>query len=158
VSKTVRSRARRLRDVEHPLSVWVLIGLLCLLGVRGVLGGVQFLLVPSGELVGLSTADLNGSLFPNYRVPGLVLLTVLGVAPLVVARGLFRSERWAWFGALGVAAALAVWVLVEGVVVGFGRRLQYPNLLQAVLVVVVAVAPSVRSQYLTGSTPGNDPD
>jgi len=124
----------------------VLLALLFSLGVRGVLGGGQFLLAPSGEIVGLSTGALAGTPFEDYLIPGLILSSVLGVGPLVVAVGVYRGERWAWFGSVLVAIALVVWVVVEGAVIGFGERLQYPNLLQAVGMLVVAWAPSVRAE------------
>jgi len=131
---------------KRSFPVLVLLVLLVSLGVRGVLGGGQFLLVPSGEIVGLSTRELAGTPFRDYLIPGLVLCSVLGVAPLVVAVGVYRGSRWAWFGSILVALALVVWVVVEGVVIGFGERLQYPNLLQAIGILVVAMLPSVRSE------------
>ena len=141
LAKSVRINRR-----AHPLALWALIGLLVVLGIRGILGGLQFLLDPSGSIVGLSTTELAGSPFADFLVPGVVLLVVLGIGPLVVAGGLLAERRWAWAGAVCVAVALAVWVLVEGWVVGFGRRLQYPNLLQSAVMLGVAIVPSVREQ------------
>lgn len=135
----------RSRDPRgRPLALWALIGLSGTLGVRGLLGGGQFLLVPSGDLVGVSTRHLTGTPFGDYLVPGAVLFVALGVGPLVVTYGLYRGDGWAWFGVVLVGVVLAAWVIVEGVVVGFGERLQYPNLVQAVAMVLLAGAPSVR--------------
>jgi hypothetical protein len=80
-------------------------------------------------------------------IPGLVLSSVLGIVPLVVTVGVYRGRRWTWFGSILVAVALIVWVVVEGVVIGFGERFQYPNFLQAVVMLVVAGAPSVRAEF-----------
>lgn len=129
----------------RPLSVWALIGLLAVLGVRGVLGGGQFLLAPSGRLVGLSTAALAGSPFRSFLLPGLILFVVLGFVPLAVAVGLYRGRRWGPAAAFAVAVALAVWVAVEGFVIGFGERLQYPNVAQAVAMALFAVV--ARKRY-----------
>jgi hypothetical protein len=131
----------------RPRSLWALVGLLVVLGVRGTLGGLQFVIDPSGDIVGLSTDALAGSPFADYLLPGLVLLFVLGLVPLLVAGGLLGGRRWAWTGAVGVAVTLAIWVLVEGWVVGFGKRLQYPNLVQSVVMFGLAMAPSVRNEY-----------
>ena len=130
---------------DRPFLVWVLLLLLFSLGIRGVLGGGQFLLAPSGDIVGVSTAELAGTPFRDYLLPGLILCSVLGVVPLVVTVGVYRGRRWSWFGSALVAIALVIWVGVEGIVIGFGERLQYPNLLQAVVMLVVAGAPSVRA-------------
>ncbi|MFB6084753.1 MAG: hypothetical protein ABEJ94_10975 [Halorientalis sp.] len=140
---------RQVRD--RPLSVWGLLASLATLGVRGVLGGGQFVLVPSGALVGLSTAELAGTPFADYLIPGTILLLVLGVGSLIVAYGLYHARRWAWVGSVGVAVALAAWVVVEGFVIGFGERLQYPNLVQALATLLLAVSPSVREYCSDGS-------
>lgn len=134
------------RDTRNrPLAFWALLALLGLLGVSGLAGGAQFILDPAGGIVGISTAELAGSPFADYLVPGIVLFVVLGVGPLVVCYGLLRTRRWAWPAAIAVGLALAVWVLVEGLVIGFGERLQIPHFLQAVAIVVLAAVPSVRA-------------
>jgi hypothetical protein len=43
---------------------------------------------------------------------------VLGVFPPVVALGLLRRRRWAWFGAFAVGCGLVIFELVEISVVG----------------------------------------
>lgn len=114
---------------------------------QGVLGGGQFLLAPSGDVVGLSTAELAGSPFRDSLIPGLVLCWLLGVVPLVVAPGVYRGRPWAWVGTVLVAVVPVVRVAVEGFVIGFGERLQYPNLLGAVGMLLVANARSVRASF-----------
>lgn len=128
----------------RPLAYWSLIALLGLLGVSGLAGGAQFVVDPTGGIVGISTAELAGSPFADYLVPGIVLFGVLGVAPLVACYGLLRTRRWALPGAIAVGLALAIWVLVEGLVIGFGERLQIPHFIQAIVIVVLAAVPSVR--------------
>ncbi|MDS0301233.1 hypothetical protein NDI76_21095 [Halogeometricum sp. S1BR25-6] len=130
---------------NRPLALWALIATIGVLGVSGLAGGGQFILAPSGRLIGISPTLLAGSPFESYLVPGLVLFSLLGVFPLVVVYGLFRRKRWAWPAAIAVGVALVVWVLVEGVVIGFGKRLQYPHLVQGVVIVSLAVLPSVRA-------------
>lgn len=127
------------------LSWWVLVGSIGTLGVRGLLGGGQFLLAPSGDLVGVSTAVLAPTPVRDFLVPGLFLLFVLGILPLVVVLGLYRGRRWAWYGALAVGILLTGWALTEGIVIGFGERLQSVNLLQGILTVVLSLA--VRPRY-----------
>lgn len=109
-----------------------------------------------GRLVGLSTDVLAGSPFETFLVPGLVLFLVLGVGSTLVAAGLLwtavsgdtrsdghsvKSDRAARpvRGSVVVSLALIAWVFVEGAVIGFGDRLQIPNLLQGVATLVVAV-------------------
>lgn len=134
----------------RPLALWVLLGLHGFLGVRGVLGGGQFILDPSGDIIGLSTALLAGTPFRDFLLPGLVLFVALGAAPLAVAYGLLRDRRLAWTASVAVSLFLVAWVVAEGVFVGFGRRLQYPNLVQGVVMLLLTLTPSVRRRYGAG--------
>ena len=138
----------------RPPLVWVLLVVAGILGVRAILGGGQFILVPSGEVVGVSPSVLAGSPFRDFRIPGFVLFVVLGAFPLVVALGIHRGRPWAWWGTLAVALALAGWAIAEGMVIGFGERLQYLNLLQAIAMFVLALVPSVREHLRGGRGEG----
>lgn len=131
-------------DPGRPPAVWLLLGLLGFLGVRALLGGGQFILVPSGDLLGVSQSMLAGTPFDDFLIPGIVLFGVLGVLPLSVLLGVYRGRRWAWWGSVVVAITLVGWVLVEGVLIGFGERLQYLNLVQAIVMLALALSPTVR--------------
>ena len=87
VVTTVVSKRR-----DRPSPCWLLIGLLGFLGVRGLLGGGQFVLVPSGELIGLSTEHLASTPLDDYFLPGVVLLVGFGVVPLATSYGLYRGD------------------------------------------------------------------
>jgi len=80
----------------RPLAVWVLIASLVLLGLRGIAGGSQFVFDPSGGVIGLSTAVLSGTPLRDFLLPGVALLTVFGVVPLLVAERLRRGARIGW--------------------------------------------------------------
>jgi hypothetical protein len=138
VVTTVVSKRR-----DRPPQCWLLLGLLVFLGVRGVLGGGQFVLVPSGELIGLSTELLAPTPLDDFFLPGVVLLIGLGAVPLAAAYGLSRGDAWAWPVVVAVGVGLLVWVFVESVV-GFGERLQVLNAVQALVMLLLAAHPSVR--------------
>jgi hypothetical protein len=140
---------------SRPPTLLALVGLVTALSVAAVPGGAQFLLAPSGRLIGMTPAALAGSPFDSYSLPGLVLLVVLGVGTLPVVYGLWTRRPWAWYGAVATGGALAVWVLVEGAVIGYWRRVQLPHLLQALAILALAFAPSVRTALL-GSGDGDD--
>jgi hypothetical protein len=103
----------------RPKMVSVLIMALAFQGLSGVAGGFGLIFDPSGALIGLPAEWLAGSPFDDYAIPGLVLLTLLGLAPLAVAHGVWRRRRWSWVGSLLVAAALLVWLAVEIAVIGY---------------------------------------
>ena len=130
---------------DRPTPVVVLAGLHVFLGVRGVLGGVQFIIDPSGGIVGVSPSLLTGTPVSDFLVPGIVLLVGFGVFPLAVASLLVRGEDRAWIASLAVAVGLLGWVVLEGVLMGFGERLQYPNAIHAMVMVLLSLLPAVRT-------------
>jgi hypothetical protein len=90
--------------------------------VSGLLGGVALVADPSGALVSIPQEWLEGSPFPDYRIPGVLLLVVLGIVPCGVAWGLSSRQPWALGAAFYVGAALVVWIVVEVSIIGYHRQ------------------------------------
>jgi hypothetical protein len=88
-------------------------------GVSGIAGGLGLTFDPTGESVGLPLGWLEGSPFASYLVPGIVLMTLLGIGPLVTLFGVWKSLTWARPAALGVGVLLFAWLGVEIAVVGY---------------------------------------
>jgi hypothetical protein len=100
-------------------SRYLLLLLLLFQGVSGLFGGTALLLDPTGESLGLPLKWLQGTPFGDYRFPGLILLTVLGVFPSLVWVGLWNRKAWSWKGSLLVGIALVIWIGVEIIMVGY---------------------------------------
>jgi hypothetical protein len=123
--------------------VWLLLGFLVLQGIGGIFGGVAFVLAPDGDLLRIPTSYLEGTPFSDFLIPGLLLLTVLGVFPLVVAVGLWRRRPWAWFGAFAVGCGLVIFELVEYAMIGQDpQQLVWGSI--GGLIAVLCIAPSVQ--------------
>ena len=86
------------------------------LGLGALFGGGALILGPDGHLLGMPTTLLAGSPFPSYLLPGIVLFTLVGVAPLVAAVITFRRHAIAPLAAIAVGLTLIGWVSVEMVV------------------------------------------
>jgi hypothetical protein len=54
----------------------------------GIAGGGALAIKPHGDLLKMPMSYIEDSPFHDYRIPGLLLLLVLGIFPLVVAIGL----------------------------------------------------------------------
>jgi len=128
----------------RPISFWLLLLLLGQLSVRALAGGTALLVAPSGELVELPTGPLDNAPFENFLLPGFALFLVFGLVSSIVCYGLYTRRTWARPGAIGVALALLVWVIVE-VVVGFSRPTLYLNVATAIGVAGTALSPAVRT-------------
>ena len=128
-------------------------------GLGGLAGGIALLAGPQGQIIHLKTADLAGSPFHDYLVPGIFLAVVLGVGPLVtswvlIARpasaALERTnpfhEYWGWTLSGVIGVGLLIWIAVEVTIIPF-------NVLQPVFgavglaIVVLTLWPSVRTFY-----------
>jgi hypothetical protein len=95
--------------------------LLVFQGFGAVGGGGVLMLGPRGEIMPLPLSLLSGSPFSTYFVPGLVLFTVLGVGPLIVAVLAWRRPRLAPLLTIGVGGALLIWMAVEIAIIGYSN-------------------------------------
>lgn len=118
----------------------------------GLGGGIGLVADPTGAFVGLPLRWLRGSPFEDYLIPGVVLLTVLGVAPLIAAWGLWTGRAWSWAAGLAVGLALLGWLAVQIGVVGYqpDPPLQLAYGVLGVLIVLLALRPSVREALRNG--------
>jgi len=149
--------------MKRPLMLWPLIFLLLFLALGGLYGGVTLLIDPSGNLLGL--ADVL-PLVPvsDFVLPGIFLVVVMGLAPLVLNLALivrpnwgwvdrlFRWSHhyWAWTGTLVLMAILALWLIVEVLLIGL-FPITYATAAIGLLILLFAMAPSVRNSYVQGA-------
>ena len=133
----------------RPLTVNLLIGTILVQGLSGVAGGIGLVFDPSGESLGIPNSWLAGSPFADYLIPGVILLVVLGIVPLVDLYGLWTSRYWGWLGALLIGFALLVWIGVEILIIGYQPQppLQLIYGVLGVVIIILALLPSVRAYF-----------
>jgi len=133
----------------RPTLIYLLLALIFFQGVSGIFGGIGLVLDPSGRALQIPLKWLAGSPFGNYLIPGIILLLVLGIYPLVVFYGLFRRLPWSWPAALLLGIALLIWIGVEILVIGYQPQppLQLIYGVVGGLILVVALLPVVRGFY-----------
>lgn len=123
--------------------VWALMALLLFQGVSAIGPGLALVASPSGDILHMSVSNMHHSPFPDYLIPGLILLVVLGILPLVVLFGMWRQRSWAWYGSFTVGCGLIIWIAVEMVFVPF-IVLQAVYGVTGVLIALATWLPSVR--------------
>lgn len=106
-------------ESQRSVSTYLLMASLLLQGLSGIAGGIGLLMDPSGESLGIPLAWLAGSPFPDYTIPAIFLVVVLGVFPLIVLAGVWTGQAWGKMGSILVGLALLIWLGVEILVIGY---------------------------------------
>ena len=93
--------------------------LLFFVGLGGLYGGWLLISNPTGAALGVDAALLEGSPFPDYLFPGIVLFTVNGLASC--AAGLAALAGWRFAGHAGALLGLflVAWILIQIAIIGY---------------------------------------
>jgi hypothetical protein len=132
-------------------TVWVLLFLLLFQALGGIAGGLALSIRTDGSIMQMPVSQLNGSPFQDYRTPGLILLLVLGVFPLIALIGVWARRAWAWYASFAIGCALVIWILVEIRIVDYSVLQPVFGTVGA-LIIVVSLLPPVRR--CCGVSPG----
>ena len=146
--------------MKRPFVLWILIFFLVFLALGGLYGGIAMLTDPSGNL--LQMAEILPMLpVPDYTLPGLFLLFVMGIAPLFLTFGLlarpnwawatslsrWSNHHWSWAGTVVLGIILVLWLIIEAIMIGFEWPIQYVTAVNGILILLLALVPSVRKYY-----------
>lgn len=118
---------------------WLLVLLELFLAAGAFFGGTQLLRDPSGQLLQMPANQFltERSLFSDWMIPGFILLVAIGVFPLVVAVAAVLNAKWVKYGHVGVGVVLLGWMLVQGLMLGFGAPIQVVYLLYGVVLTLL---------------------
>ncbi len=130
MSATAVSRRASLSTVER----W-LVGLELTLAAAATYGGVMFLTHLQNGFMPASTLDDLG--LDSFLLPGIALLVVNGLVPLVVAIGTLRHRPWTVPAHVGVGIVLVLWILVQIPLIGFAPVLHPVYLAWGVALIVL---------------------
>lgn len=149
---------------KRPASVIVLIFLHVFLAIGAMYGGLAFILSPTGEdnYLGLPVSYLENDVFNNFLIPGILLFTVLGVFPLVLAYYLFskrpsgvgeslnvfKDKHWSWGFSLYIGFALIIWITVQVYVLQVVVGLHLFYMAYGLLLLIATLWPNVQRYYL----------
>ena len=148
--------------MKRPPFLWLLVFLLVFLSLGGFYGGILMLSDPSGKALQMDEVLL---LLPvsDYFLPGLFLLSVMGIFPLLLIYGLIRyptwrwvnrfsswsKHYWAWTGSILVGVVLIIWLAIQALLIGFQWPIQYVTLVNGILIILVALFPSIQNHFKT---------
>lgn len=139
----------------------LLIGLHLLLGIGAVFGGGLLTLAPDGSLLSMPLSLLESSPFQSYLVPGILLLVLIGIYPLLIVAflisekplpvaetfNLYRDTHWAWMHSLYVGFILIIWLTVEMYMLRAIYLVHVFYMFLALTILAVTLLPSVKQHY-----------
>ncbi len=134
---------------KKTFSIYFLIICVFLQALSGLIGGTWLLADPSGGKIGLPSSWLENSPFPDYFIPGIILFTVLGIYPLIVAFGLIRDSKKALIASRLLGYALLIWIAVEIWIIGYQPEppLQLIYGILGIIIIYLAYSASVTNYY-----------
>ena len=134
---------------KKSFSIHLLVVAIALQGLSGLLGGISLISDPSGELIELPVSWLEGSMFQDYLIPGIILLTVLGIFPILTLIGLINDTRRALIYARLVGYALIIWIAVEIFFIGYKPEppLQMIYGILGVIILLLSYSSRVTNYY-----------
>ena len=103
---------------KRPGTAWALMVFLAIQALGATAGGIGLVQDPVNN-IGMPLSMLEGSPFSDYLIPGLILLMVVGLLPVVVLYGLARRRQWGWWLAAATGAGLVIWIITEVVLLGY---------------------------------------
>ncbi len=146
------------RRYERSITLFIL---QLFLGVGAVFGGVVLIIDPTGELVKMPLSLLERSPFQDFFIPGIILLVVLGIFPLIVAMGLikrwrwrlaeglniFKDRHWSWTFSLYIGFAIIIWITVQVYMINDVSAVHMLYIGLGLLIQMVTLLPSVQAKY-----------
>ena len=125
-------------------------------------GGIVLIISPTGEMIGLPLYEFKNIPFKSYLIPGIILLSVLGLVPLLLIIALlkkpesklaeqinvFKDMHWSWTYSIYIAFILIGWVHIELIFLqGVVHWLHTFYMFYAILIIIVALLPQMRYLY-----------
>ena len=144
---------------RRPATVITALALLGFLGLTALGGGIEMILFPAGNQY-VPGEWLEGiPWIESWLVPGLVLGIGFGLGSLFVGFGLLRRPRWrwisaisgrtghhwSWIGAIVLGAGLALWIVLEVLLIPERSVIEAVYAFVAVALIALALAPSTRT-------------
>ena len=147
--------------MKKSLTCYILMFLVLFQSISAIAGGWGLVSEPSGSNLGFSVSMLEHSPFPDFLIPGLFLLVVLGICPAITLYGLIRKTKfrlaeminiyknyhWSWAFSYYLGITLVLWIDIQ---VYFLREISILHFIYSVLgvlIIVVTNLPSTKKCY-----------
>jgi|GEM_PF-97956 len=151
----------KIQSVPRPFAARLLIFLQMLLGVGAVFGGLGLIIDPGGQLIRMPVSFLEQSPFSNFLIPGIILMIMLGVLPLIVVIGLVRKRpwkiaeklnifpdrHWSWTYSFYTGFILIIWITLQVYFVQRVGIIHVVYIFWGLIIQALTILPPVQKYY-----------
>lgn len=149
-----------INEIKRVQSIFLIVLGFLALGAIG--GGIILIVSSDGALIGLPLSEFKNMPFTSYLIPGIILFSILGVAPslLIIALlkkpeskiaeqfNIFRDMHWSWTYSIYIAFILIGWIQLQLIFLqGSVHWLQTFYMFYAILIMIIALLPQMRYLY-----------
>ena len=149
--------------MKKPFLLKLLIFFVLFQAISGIAGGIGLTFSPSGESIGLPISMIDNTPFNSFLIPGLFLLAILGIFPLILGYAMIKEPKWKlpnklnvydnynylWAYTLYLGLILVSWIIIQVYMVGGENILQLIYGLLGAFIVLVSLSPHVMEYYST---------
>jgi len=146
---------------SRSIEIYILVILVAIESFGALYGGINLVNDPSGESINLPLKLLEGSIFNNFIIPGIILFLALGFFPFMLifpllfkpkwplmnVLNIYPSYHWAWTYTIYTAIMLISWINIQMMILTTSSVLQGVFGLMGVLILIVALSPRVKRFY-----------
>jgi hypothetical protein len=144
-----------------PLETYILIIFLLFLSLFGIYGGIDLIVDSSGEHLHLNCQELINYPFRDFMLPGIVVLALFGVMPLLLIMPLLKKPKidwldvfniypkrhWAWSFSVYLGIFLIIWTDIQIWMIGYHSFLQILPSLYGVSIIFLCLLPDQLHFY-----------
>lgn len=112
---------------RHTVTLQLLVICLVVLSVGAFAGGLSMVISPDGSEMGIPLSLLEDTPFDSFLIPGIVLMSLLGLWPAFTLYGLLSNARlfgkkslqpypaqhWSWTSAYSNGVVLILWINIQ---------------------------------------------
>ena len=143
------------------MSRYLLIALLGFLSLGAFYGGIAMIISPDGALLGMPVDMIRNSPFPDFLIPGIILLLTFGAFPVFVIYGLLKKPQsrffqrlnllhdyhFAWTFSIYIGIGQIIWIDVQTLILNAVDLIHIIYSGLGILIVCVALLPAIRKYY-----------
>ena len=148
-------------STKPPYETYLLVVLLVFLSLGAIYGGVALIIDSSGALLRMHISDYRNFFFPDFFIPGMLLLLLFGIVPIFLiypllrqpeinwakAINIYKKRYWAWTYSLYIGIALIIWINVQIGLMGYGSELQIIFSFYGLAIIIVCLLPKQMHHF-----------